>query len=181
MKLTLVTGNQGKLVEWRRLLPPTMTMGARRVDLAEIQSLDLEEIVSDKAKRAYDNLRTPVVVEDISAGLQELNWLPGPFIKFFEKELGEAVLYTLAKHAGAPARVVCSIGFYDGKRLFTVKAQCDGTVVKPRGKHGFGFDKVFMPNGSTKTYGEMTGTEKDQVSHRSRAIKLFLAQLYSTV
>jgi XTP/dITP diphosphohydrolase len=46
-----------------------------------------------------------------------------------------------------------------------------------RGDHGFGFDKVFMPNGQTKTYAEMSAKEKDAVSHRSKAITNFIKAL----
>ncbi len=83
MKLTLVTGNKGKLAEWQRLLPKNIEMTNHDVDLNEIQSLNSEEIVSDKAKRAYKILKTPVVVEDVSVGVEHLCWLPGPFIKIF--------------------------------------------------------------------------------------------------
>ena len=174
MKLTLVTGNKHKLAEWQRILPADIQLVAHDVDIAEIQSLDPEEIVADKAKHAYEQLQTPVVVEDVSAGLEKLGWLPGPFIKFFFKAMGEQALFTLAGKPGEIAKASCTIAYYDGSRLFTVKGENLGTIVEPRGNNGFGFDTVFMPNGSDKTYGEMTAQEKDVVSHRSKAIRLFL-------
>jgi inosine triphosphate pyrophosphatase len=173
-KLTLVTGNKGKLNEWRRIIPDSIQLVSHDVDAAEIQSLDIEEIVLDKARRAYEQLRVPVVVEDVSAGLKKFGWLPGPFIKFFIKTMGEAALFTIASKSGEAAKVTCAIAFFDGKHFFTVKAESYGKVVMPRGSNGFGFDKVFVPDGYTKTYGEMTNEEKDTVSHRSKAIKLFL-------
>lgn len=177
MKLTLVTSNKGKLQEWQRILPSAIEIVTHDVDLSEIQSLDSEQIVADKAKRAYEQLQTPVIVEDVSAGLERLGWLPGPFIKFFISKLGEGALFELADQSGKRARVACAIAYYDGHTLMTVKAENQGTVVEPRGENGFGFDKVFIPDGSTKTYGEMTMKEKDAVSHRSKAIKLFIEKL----
>ena len=177
MKLTLVSGNQGKLREWQRILPATMELAIHDLDLDEIQSLDLEAIVADKAKRAYDILKTPVLVEDISAGLESLNWLPGPFIKFFEHRLGQDALYKLAGKAGQTAKVTCMIAYYDGKKLISAKVEVMGQVVESRGQNGFGFDKVFIPDGSTKTYGQMTHLEKDKVSHRAKAIALMVQKL----
>jgi inosine/xanthosine triphosphate pyrophosphatase family protein len=55
------------------------------LDLTEIQSLDSREIVEDKLKRAYELLKTPLIVEDVACGLDSLKGLPGPFFKFFEK------------------------------------------------------------------------------------------------
>jgi inosine triphosphate pyrophosphatase len=170
----LVTGNANKLREWHRLLPPDFMLESADIDLPEIQSIDLEEIVADKAKRAYQALVKPVIVEDISAELVSMNGLPGPFIKFFIKAMGEDVLYQLTGEKGGDAIISCTIGYYDGNELLLATGKVPGKVVSQRGEGGFGFDKVFIPEGSTKTYSEMTPEEKDQVSHRSRAIAAFL-------
>lgn len=176
-KIFLVTGNANKLAEWRRLLPPSVDINSVDVDLTEIQSSDPEEIVADKAKRAYAVVGKPVVVEDVSAGLVKLGGLPGPFVKFFIKSVGEDVLFKLADHEGDAAVVSCSIAYYDGQNLVTVKGEVNGTVVASRGENGFGFDKTFVPDGEMKTYAEMTSEEKDTASHRSLAIKIFVKEL----
>jgi non-canonical purine NTP pyrophosphatase (RdgB/HAM1 family) len=175
--LVLVTGNEGKLREWQRLLPSSIHLEPFDHDLPEIQSLDLEAIVSDKARRAFAEVGRPVVVEDISAGLIELNGLPGPFIKYFEKQLGNDALHVLASSESAEAIVTCLIGYCDGKNDFTVRAEISGTAVSARGDNGFGFDKCFMPKGQTKTYGQMTPQEKDAISHRAKGISLFVKRL----
>ena len=148
-------------------------MTTHDVDLSEIQSSDPAEIVADKARRAYEILQTPVVVEDVSAGLEKLGWLPGPFIKFFMSAMGDDALFKLAENEGERAKVACTIGYFDGETLLTVTGENYGTIVSPRGAHGFGFDVVFVPDGHAKTYAEMTSEEKDLVSHRSKALKLF--------
>ena len=175
--LVLVTGNAGKLREWQRLLPPNFTLEAIDHDLPEIQSLDLEEIVTDKARRAFAEVGRPVVVEDISAGLVDMKGLPGPFIKFFEQQLGSDALYQLARDEGKAAIVSCLIAYHDGTHDFTIMTEVTGTVVSARGENGFGFDKCFIPDGQTKTYGQMTPQEKDAVSHRAKGIALFVEKL----
>jgi len=175
--ITLVTGNPGKLVEWQRLFPKNITLESADIDLDEIQSMDLEAIIADKAKRAYAVIGKPVLVEDVAAGLVKLGGLPGPFIKYFELELGLDALFKLAEKEGDAAIVTCTIGYYDGSSLITARYDVEGTVVPSRGSNGFGFDRVFVPKGQTKTYGEMTPAEKDVISHRANAIKLLVTQL----
>lgn len=176
-QIFLVTGNKNKLAEWRRLLPTDISIDSLDVDLAEIQSTDPEEIVADKAKRAFEVTGKPVVVEDVSASLSSLNGLPGPFIKFFIKALGEDALYTLSNKKKEPASVSCSIAYYDGVELIIVTGVVEGSVVASRGGNGFGFDKTFVPNGEIETYAQMSSEKKDSVSHRSKAVRLFVEAL----
>lgn len=177
MKILLVTGNKNKQKEWQRLLPDDFDLEIVDIDLDEIQSLDMAEIVSHKVKQAYEKLGKPVVVEDIYAGIDRLNGLPGPFIKFFNQALGEGSLRELASNDGEPVTVGCVVAYYDGKNTITVRGEVKGSVVGIRGENGFGFDKVFVPAGQNKTYAEMTAEEKDTLSHRSKAVKKFVARM----
>jgi len=176
-KIFLVTGNVNKLEEWRRQLPADIEIDSIQVDLPEIQSIDPEEIMADKAKRAYEATGKPVVVEDVSAGLIKLGGLPGPFVKFFIKTLGDDALFQLAGTEHEPAIVSCSAAYYDGSILLTVRGDVEGTVVSARGSNGFGFDGTFIPNGQSLTYAEMSSELKDIMSHRSLAIKLLIDKL----
>ncbi len=170
MKMTLVTGNKHKLEEWRHLLPKNISLEFVDIALDEIQSMDLAEIVTDKAKRAYAKLGKPVVVEDIATAIDSMNGLPGPFIKFFVKQMGNDCLVRLAGKENSPATVTCTVAYYDGVSVVVATGEVKGTVVTPRGKNGFGFDFGFIPAGADRTYAEMTPEEKGKVSHRSKAI-----------
>jgi non-canonical purine NTP pyrophosphatase (RdgB/HAM1 family) len=176
-QIYLVTGNPNKLREWQGILPPDIHMDTLDVDLPEIQSADPVEIITDKAKRAYEATGKPVVVEDIEAGLDKLNGLPGPLIKFFMKQLGGDALYVLAGREGERATVSCSIGYYDGSEMLITQASVHGTIVAPRGQDGFGFDFTFMPDGETETYAQMGPDKKNELSHRKKAIELFVDKL----
>jgi inosine triphosphate pyrophosphatase len=173
---TLVTGNPGKLAEWERLVPADVILESVDIELPEIQSLDSREIAADKARRAYEIVGKPVVVEDLAAGLDILNDLPGPFIKFFQKELGTNALYQLAGKESA-ATVSCTICYYNGTDYVYGESIVHGTAVQARGKNGFGFDFCFMPHGQSMTYAEMTPAQKDALSHRRLAVDDLLAQL----
>jgi len=59
-----------------------------KIDLDELQSLDLRVIVEHKVRQAYEKVGGPVLVEDVSLEFLALGRIPGPFIKFFEQEIG---------------------------------------------------------------------------------------------
>ena len=176
-QIFLVTGNKNKLREWQEVLPANIQIDTVDVDLDEIQSDNPEVIVADKARRAYEKVGKPVVVEDVEAGLEKLGGLPGPFIKYFLKKMGNDALYQLAGQEGERATISCTIGYYDGKELLTVRGNINGTVVAPRGNDGFGFDVTFVPDGETQTYAEMDVAKKNSLSHRYKAIQLFVEKL----
>ena len=174
--ITIVTGNAHKLKEWQRLFPANFNFESVNLDLDEIQSLDSEAIIKDKVLRAYAKLKRPVLVEDVTAGLEKLNGLPGPFIKYFEEKLGKDALYQLAGEE-SPAIVTCTIAYYDGVNMFFSRGEVHGRVIAARGSNGFGFDTVFVATGQTKTFGEMEPREKDKISHRSQAVKSMIKLL----
>lgn len=176
-KLTLVTGNKGKLAEWQRIFPPEFTIEAVDIDLDEIQSLDIRKVVADKARRAYEKIGKPVLVDDIAAGLDKLDGLPGPFIKFFINTLGKDAMYRLAGNEEAAATVTGAAAYYDGTHMLCGIGKVHGKMVMPRGESGFGFDFSFVPDGHSKTYAEMGAEEKDKISHRRLAIEDLVSQL----
>lgn len=176
-QLYFVTGSAHKLKEWQQIMPSDIVLDIADIDLDEIQSDNIEEIVHDKARRAYELLGKPVVVEDVSAGLDKLEGLPGPFIKFFNKRLGGDALYQLAGNEEARATVSACVAYYDGKEMISVRADIHGRVVEPRTREGFGFDITFLPDGETQTFAEMSSEKKHSLSHRSRAIRMLLEKL----
>ena len=73
------------------------------------------------------------------------------------------------------ARFVCSLALVlaDGKE-YVFEGVCEGTIsVAPQGRSGFGYDPVFIPEGHERSFAEMSGQEKDSMSHRGRAIRAF--------
>jgi len=175
--ITIVTGNPGKVRELEAMAGGKLDFAMRKLDLPEIQSMDLEEVVKDKLQRAFEQVKGPVIVDDVSAGLENLKGLPGPFIKFFNETLGQSALYQLAGNKEGRATVHCIAAYYDGQTMLLGNGQIDCTVVAPRGTNGFGFDTVLIPDGQAKTMGEMTDAEKMQISHRGRAFRDLLQQL----
>lgn len=159
------------------MFPPDIDLKSVDIDIDEIQSLDNELIIKDKARRAYEHVGKPVIVEDVSAGLDGLGGLPGPFIKYFEQTLGQDALYQVAPRDNQRATITITLALYDGREFILAEGKVMGYVVASRGDNGFGFDHCFVPDGQTKTYAEMTPAEKDSISHRSMAIKQLVTKL----
>lgn len=147
------------------------------VTLTEMQSLDLREIVTDKLRRAYDVVKGPVIVDDVSAGLDRFQELPGPFIKFFNQKLGGEALWKLAGEKSEKVTIRCMAAYYDGTETIIAEGVLHGVTVSPRGSNGFGFDVVVMPDGETRTMAEMSATEKIMVSHRGMAFRDLFQQI----
>ncbi|NBS41857.1 non-canonical purine NTP pyrophosphatase, partial [bacterium] len=85
--ITIVTGNPNKLKELQAIFSD-VEMGMRSVDIPEIQSLDLEEIVRAKVRSAFEAVGGPVIIEDVSFEIAALNGMPGPFVKWWAKTAG---------------------------------------------------------------------------------------------
>jgi non-canonical purine NTP pyrophosphatase (RdgB/HAM1 family) len=175
--ITFVTGNANKLRELRALAPPSLQFESRSIDIPEIQSLDVREVVIDKVHRAYAEMHGPVIVEDVSTGLDELQGLPGPFFKFFEKTLGKRTLLELSKQQSPRVTIRCVAAYYDGADMYFGEGIIKGCVVEPRGQHGFGFDFTVIPDGETRTMAEMTMEEKNAISHRAQAFRSLLEKI----
>lgn len=164
--ITLVTGNPDKLAELQALLPPSLNIVTQDFNLQEIQlEDDPHGIVRHKLRAAYDIVQGPVIVDDVSAELEKLNGLPGPYIKLFQARLGKKeALYRLAGEG--PVRIVCTMGFYDGSQEHIVDGIMHGRVVEPRDGEGFGFDFEVIPDGYDQTLSQLGPNIKNTISHR---------------
>jgi XTP/dITP diphosphohydrolase len=176
-RFTLVTSSEPKRREIFDIL--RMELLVSSIDLPEIQSLDLREILSRKAREAFDRLKVPVVVEDVSLELSAFKGFPGPLVKWLIKTSGPKGVIALCRAVGdMRARAVCGVLAWDGEREYWAEGAVYGTIADaPRGVSGFGWDPVFIPAGSECTFAEMTAGEKNSISHRGKAWRKFGAGL----
>lgn len=174
-QLTFITGNAGKA----KYLSDYFHMPVEhlKLDLHEIQSLDLREVVEDKARRAYEIAKKPVLVEDVSLVFVSMKSLPGPLIKWFLDTLGnDGLCKLLGEERGAHAQVMFAL--CDGKQVHVFDGDIDGRIANaPRGEMGFGWDPVFIPAGYDKTWAEMSDDEKHATSMRKIALDKLAAFL----
>lgn len=157
-KPVFITGNQNKADYLARTLG--IELEHQKIELDEIQSTDLHEIVEHKVKQAFTLIGRPVLVEDVSLGFKALGGLPGPFVKFFVDAPDglEKMCRMLDSFENRGARAECVFGYYDGTNLQLFEGGLSGTIAKkPRGENGYGWDKIFEPEGyGGKTRAELT-------------------------
>lgn len=170
-RLIFVSSNPKKAEEAERVLG----MPLLRVSLAlpEIQARTIEEITRHKLEIARTKGYHRLVVEDVSLGFNELGDFPGPYVRWLLESAGGVglgvIAYALRNRA---ARARCCVGYWDGGVTHLFLGEARGEIlVEPRGERSFGWDAWFVPEGSTRTYGEMTPEEKDAASHRGRAYR----------
>lgn len=164
-----VTGNPNKWQEAQRIVGRPLSRVA--LDLPEIQAPTIAEVALAKARAAFAALARPIIVEDAGLEFAAFGGFPGPFIKYWEK-LGtlESMCRALDGCATRAATAVCVLGIATEAGAEVAEGRIQGTIsASPRGTNGFGWDAIFIPEGETRTFAEMTAAEKDSRSHRRRA------------
>jgi XTP/dITP diphosphohydrolase len=187
MEIVLATRNKKKIEEIKRIT----------VDLpVTVLSLDnfpgCPETVEDKdtfegnaIKKAVEVCRftgKPALADDSGLEVDALNGAPGVYsaryaagtgsgndVRNYEKLLSELERVPNEKRS---ARFVCcmALAFPDGA-IKTFFGESEGCIIRePKGKSGFGYDPVFVPEGHKTTFAEMSGPEKDLLSHRGKAL-----------
>ncbi|MEM7355665.1 MAG: non-canonical purine NTP pyrophosphatase [Acidobacteriota bacterium] len=170
---TLVTGNRNKLVEAELALG--CRLASEAVDLPEIQSLDLEEVLRAKGDEAWRRLERPVVVEETGLELHAMGGFPGPLIKWMLEAMGPVGIARAVHALGDPrATARCALLYREGETILLAEGRTRGKfVTEPRGTGGFGWDPVFVPEGRQETCAELPAEVKDQLAHRGAAWRAF--------
>jgi non-canonical purine NTP pyrophosphatase (RdgB/HAM1 family) len=176
-RAVLVTGNRGKLTEARRICG--LELEAVEIDLPEIQSLDLAEVLRAKADEAWRRLERPLIVEETGLELDALNGFPGPLVKWLLESVGPEGIARMAASLGETrATARCALLLRDEGGEVTGEGIAPGELVgPPRGEGGFGWDPVFRPLDSERTYAELGAEIKDRIGHRGRAWRDLMRRL----
>jgi len=179
--LTFVTGNANKADQLGRYL--SFPVSHIKLDIPEIQSLDLEKVASEKAKSAYVMLGSPVLVEDTALTFESLNGLPGTLVKWFFESVGnKGLCKMLDGYQSRAAKAETCFALCDETGLHLFKSAYEGSVPDfPRGDMDFGWNPIFIPEGADLTWAEMDLEQSAATSMRRRAIEklaIFLEEKY---
>ncbi|MEM1552459.1 MAG: XTP/dITP diphosphatase [Candidatus Bathyarchaeia archaeon] len=174
------TNNFNKFNEARRVLNRyRIAVGMIRVKTLEIQSESLEEIAKTSAVHAYKQCSLPIIVEDAGLFVEALNGFPGPYSSYVYKTIGNEGLLKLMEEAkNRKAKFQSVVAFFSGELESPIcfKGEVVGEITKEvrrESHYGFGFDPIFKPANSQRTFAEMSIAEKNRYSHRARAFLKF--------
>lgn len=181
-EIVFVSGNENKRKEFQEILHP-ITVISKKVDLPEIQSTEVEEVIKKKTLAGKEQIDGPFFVEDTGLYIDSkpMNGFPGALIKFYFEHLGLAGI--CCKNGSNTAYAKTIIGFYDGKEVHTFEGRLYGKIAEEpqKGDYGFGWDEIFIPTEhdpeNKKSLAQMTKEEKNAISHRSKAGQAFKAYL----
>ncbi|MBM4169969.1 MAG: RdgB/HAM1 family non-canonical purine NTP pyrophosphatase [Ignavibacteria bacterium] len=195
MKLLLATNNRHKIKELRVLLQDLDiqidTLGELDHSLELIEDgWTFEENALKKARTAFAYSRIPTLADDSGLEVFYLNGRPGVFSARYAgsgatDERNNAKL--LAEMRGVPprrrrAQFVATIALVGEGYEELARGVCEGMLAEaPRGSNGFGYDPIFLPAGYRRTYAELLDEEKNEISHRSRALRLMKEILRSKI
>lgn len=191
MNLLIATHNNKKRIELQRILSPlgidVVLADDIGCDLREVEEngTTFEENAKLKAVSGCQDSGIACIADDSGLCVDYLNGEPGVYSARYSGVHGndEANIDKLLENlSGVPkekrtARFVCAAccAFPDGK-IITVRGECEGEILFERqGKGGFGYDPVFRSNG--KNFGEISSEEKDEISHRGKALRLMADEL----
>lgn len=149
------------------------------VSYPEVQADSLREVVEAALEWLAPKYQDDLMVDDSGLFISALKGFPGVYSSYVYRTLGcPGVLRLMAgiKDRGATFR--SCIGFVLGGERVVVEGECHGSIaLQARGKEGFGFDPIFIPDGTIKTFAEMDLEEKNAISHRGRAASELLRRL----
>ncbi|KAI1721276.1 ham1 family domain-containing protein [Ditylenchus destructor] len=177
--LTFVTGNRNKLKEVQAVVGGFCNIDNIDLDLEEIQG-EPREISRKKCQEAMSKTGKAVLVEDTCLCFNAFGGLPGPYVKYFLKQLHPEGLHKmLTGFEDKSAYALCTFAYCEGpkKDVHIFEGKIDGTIVEPRGPRTFGWDPCFEPLGYKQTYAEMSAELKNSISHRALALQKLCAFL----
>ena len=185
-QLIVATHNLGKLAELRSLLAELP------LDLVGLSNFENVTEVEETGSTFIDNARLKAVgyarqtgsfalADDSGLEIDALGGRPGVLSARYGGDVGfdkkmQMLLNEMADSINSfrGAHYVCAIAIAapDGRILHTTEGICPGIIAaEPRGNGGFGYDPIFIPAGFEETFGELSGSVKQKISHRARAFE----------
>ena len=199
-RLVIATHNAGKLREISALLAP---YGLECVSAGDLGLPEPEETGTTfienallKARAAAEAANLPALADDSGLSVDALGGRPGVYTadwaerQWFEGHPGrdwymamgkvEGMLQEIGPQAERAAQFNCvlAIAWPDGENAVYEGVVQGSLVWPPRGKRGFGYDPVFVPNGHEETFGEMDPEAKHAISHRADAFAKLVAEQF---
>lgn len=181
MKIIFATNNLHKISEIKKVITDRFELSSLEEsgiteDIPENENT-LEGNAISKARYVYNRTGANVFADDTGLEVEALNNEPGVFSARYAGEQKnsddniEKLLCNLANAENRKARFRTIIALILDGEEYLFEGIASGEIIEKRsGNNGFGYDPVFKPQGFTKTFAQMNLDEKNQTSHRARAV-----------
>jgi XTP/dITP diphosphohydrolase len=175
----LVTGNVNKFNEACLVLDEFgLSTAMLNVETIEIQDDNIENVAQTSAIDAVEKSNLPIIVEDAGLFIDALNGFPGPYSSYVFRTIGLEGILKLMKDINKRSATFNAVVAFHSPEFKSPKCfhGCvKGKITKQmRGSKGFGYDPLFLPNLSKgETFAEMSASEKNEHSHRAKALRAF--------
>lgn len=185
MKIVFATGNPHKLKEIKEIAGDTdieFVLPAEGFNPIE-NGKTFEENSLIKAKEAARVSKMPALADDSGLCVEALNGMPGIHSARYAdtpQARIDKLLKAVEPYENRKAEFVCAMTLVDenGKLIHSALGICKGEIArKQAGEGGFGYDPIFIVEGTNKTMAELTDSDKNKISHRGRALRKILALL----
>jgi XTP/dITP diphosphohydrolase len=182
------TGNAKKLQEIGEILGDRFHILSFRDLEAPLEVEETEDTLQGnarlKALAFFEATGIPCFADDTGLEVTALGGAPGVYSARYAGPANNAeanmakLLDALSGNSDRSAKFRTVIAWYDGSELKYFEGKLQGHIgLEPRGRAGFGYDPIFIPEGESRTLAEMSPEEKNAISHRARAVNSFAAYL----
>ena len=169
--LIFVSSNIHKFKEAKKILDFFgISIQFSKLNLEEIQSNSIKQIAIKKAQDAFSKCKKPLIIEDDGLHIDSLYGFPGPYSSYIYKTIGNKGILNLLKK-NRTAKFVSTITYCDKNSFESFEGKLLGTISKFERGSGWGFDPIFIPKNTKKTFAELI--DKNNLSHRYKALKKF--------
>jgi XTP/dITP diphosphohydrolase len=187
--LIFATNNQNKATEINAILGTAFKISTLReigleIDIPEPHAT-LEENAREKSTTIYKLTQSDCFGEDTGLEVDALQGAPGVRSARYAGEHCNTednikkLLQELATEQNRKARFRTVISLIENGNEYQFEGVCEGMIAwTSHGEQGFGYDPIFIPLGSTKSFASMTLDEKNKFSHRKKAVEKLVAHLH---
>jgi XTP/dITP diphosphohydrolase len=174
MTIYFVTSNKGKFLEAKDILT-SFCVVQKDIGYPEVQSSSLEEVILFGLNFLWDTGLEKIIIEDSGLFIEAFQGFPGVYSAYAYQSIGSSGILKLMEGVENRQAVFRSmIGYQEtiGGDVALFEGMCTGSIsMVPKGDQGFGFDPIFIPQGSDLTFAQMTKQQKNSYSHRGESIR----------
>lgn len=177
-KIYFITSNKGKTIEAKQKLSSVdLDVVQKNLGYPEIQADRLAEVATYGVEYIQKKSDKPFILEDAGLFIDGLGGFPGVYSAYVFYTIGCEGILKLMKgmdNRKATFRSVFAYG-QDGSKAKLFVGESKGKIAENmKGNNGFGYDPIFIPDGNSKTFAEMTTEEKNKHSHRGKSLDKLL-------